>query len=85
MVATKVILSLTQTFVATTGYIHLAAENGLERFEAFFLTAFIHAITNVVKFFNTKHIAVIGNGHASHAILNSFVYKLLNTRLSIKY
>ena len=43
------------------------------------------AFVTVMKFFNTEHVAVIGNRHASHAVLNSFVHKLLDTRLSIKY
>ena len=84
VIAAKVFLCLFQAFVSTTGHIHLATEDRFERFEAFLLTFFVHPDADVVKFFDTEHIAVIGNGHASHAVLNSFVYKPLDTRLSIE-
>ena len=84
VIAAKVFFGLAQTLIAATGHIHLTTENGFERFEAFFLSVLVHAIANVVKFFNTEHVAMIGNGHASHAILNGLIYKPLDTRLSIE-
>ena len=84
VIATEVFLCLTQTLVTTTGHIHLTTEDGLERFKTLFRTFFIHANTNVVKFFDTEHVAVIRYRHASHAVLNSLIHKPLNTRLSIE-
>ena len=85
VIAAKVFLGLFQALVTTTGHIHLTTEDGLEGFETVFLALLVQVETSVMKFFNTEHITVIGDRHASHAVLNSFGYKLLDTRLSIKY
>ena len=84
VIATLVIPGLLQMHVATTRHIHLTAEDGLERFEAVFLTLFVHAVADVVKFLNAEHVAVIGDGHALHAVADGFIYKLLDTRLTIE-
>ena len=85
VIAAKVFLGLFQAFVTATGHIHLTTEDRLEGFETVFLAFLVQVETSVMKFFNTEHVAVIGDRHASHAVLNSLGYKLLDTRLSIKY
>ena len=84
VIAAKVFFGLAKALIAATGHIHLTTEDRFERFEPFFLTAFVYTIANVVKFFNAEHIAVIGNGHPSHAILNGLIHKPLDARLSIE-
>ena len=84
MITALILSGILQVHVATTGHIHLTAEDGLEGFEALFLALFVHAVADVVKFLNAKHIAVIGDGHAFHAVADSFIYKLLDTRLSVE-
>ena len=84
VIAAKVILGLAKALVTSTGHIHLAAENRFKRFQTCLLTVFVQAHANVVKFFNTEHVSMIGDSHTTHAVLNSFVYKPLNTRLSIE-
>ena len=74
VVTTIVLFRLLQTLVATTGHIHLTTEDRFERFEALFFALFVHANADVVKFLNAKHIAVIGDGHAFHAIANGFIH-----------
>ena len=85
VVATQVLFCLLQTLIATTGYIHLTTEDRLERLETFFFAVFIDAVANVVKFLNAEHIAMIGDGHSLHAVGNSLIHKLLDTRLTIEY
>jgi hypothetical protein len=36
-----------------------------------------------MEFLNTEHVAVIGNGHASHTVTDGFVYEPFDTRLTI--
>ena len=84
VIATLVISGLLQVHVATTRHIHLTAEDRLEGFEAVFLTLFVHAVADVVKFLNAEHVAVIGDGHALHTVADGFIYKLLDTRLSVE-
>jgi hypothetical protein len=37
-----------------------------------------------VKFLDAKHIAMIGNGHALHAVADGLVNQPLNTRLTVQ-
>jgi hypothetical protein len=31
-----------------------------------------------MKLFDAKHVAMVGNGHATHAVLDGLVYQILN-------
>ena len=85
VVSTQVFLAFFQHHVASACHIHLATKNGLKRFKSVFFTLFVHTVAYVVKFLNAEHVAVVGNGHTLHAIADSFVYKLFDTRLSVEY
>ena len=65
--------------------IHLTAKDGNEGIQSFLLTSFVDAAHIVVKLLDAKHIAVVGNGHASHSVGNSLIYQAFDTRLSIEY
>ena len=84
VITAKIILRLFQMHIPTTGHIHLTAEDWLEGFEAVFLALLVNAIADVVKFLNTKHIAMIRDGHTFHTVGNCFIYKPFDTRLSIE-
>ena len=72
-------------FLSAVGHIHLAAENGLKGRQSLFLALFVHPVADVVKLFDAKHVAVVGDGHATHAIGGGFLNKFLNARLSVEY
>ena len=59
-------------------------EQLLERLLARSLRA-IHLADIVHKLLDGEHIAVVGNGKARHAVLDSLIDKLFDTRLTIKY
>ena len=84
VIAAEVFFSFLQVHVATTGHIHLTAEDRLERFQAFFLALLVHADADVMEFLNAEHVAVIRDGHALHAVGNGFVHKFLDARLSVE-
>jgi hypothetical protein len=65
--------------------VHLATEDGFEGFLSFLLPTLIDAAYVVVKLLDAEHIAMIGNGHTTHTVGNSLVYKPLNARLTIEY
>ena len=85
-VITAHVFFATPQFLGTIArHIHLATEDGLERLQPLFLPTFVDAAHVVMKFLDSEHIAVIGNGHAFHAVGYRFIYQLLNTRLAIQY
>ena len=67
-----------------TRHIHLATKDGLKRFQAIFFAILIDANAIVMKFLDAKHIAMIRDGHALHAVGNSLVHQVLDLRLSVK-
>ena len=84
-VVTALVLLVTfQQFRAIARHIHLATENRYKGFQSFFLSSFVDTYYIVVKLFDAKHVAVIGNGHTSHAISHRLVDKPFDARLSIK-
>ena len=79
MVAAQVLLGLLQALVTTTGHIHLTPEDGFEGFLSSILSLFVHALADVVKFFDAKHVSMISDGHALHTIVYRLVNKSFNT------
>ena len=67
-----------------TRYIHFTTKDRNKGVQTFFLATFVHTDTIVVKLLDTKHIAMIGDSHASHAITDSLVDQILYLRLSVK-
>ena len=84
VVASKVFFRLTQIHISTTGHIHLTTKDGLERIKSVLLALFVNTHADVVKFLNTEHVSMIGNSHALHAIVNGFIHKLFDARLTIQ-
>ena len=85
VVASDVRLIGTARLISVLGYVHLTAEDGLERLLPFFLSFAVHLITIVEELLDTEHITMIGNGHATHAVGHRLVHKTIDARLSIKY
>ena len=71
--------------LAVARHIHLASEDGLERFKPFLCPFPVNAITAVEEFLYAEHVAVVGYGHTLHAVGNSLVNELRNARLSVEY
>ena len=64
------------------GDIDLTAEDGLE---LLIIAAFLVQLGHiVVKFLDAEHVAVVGNGHAAHAVGYSLVDQRLDRSLSVK-
>ena len=85
VIASDVRLVSTARLISVLGYVHLTAEDGLERFLPFFLSFAVHLITIVEELLDTEHITMIGDGHATHAVAHRLVHKTSYARLSIKY
>jgi hypothetical protein len=66
------------------GYVHFAAEDGFERFLPVSFALLVDAVAVVEEIFDAEHVAVVGDGHAFHAVVDSFVDKPLYTRLSVE-
>ena len=84
VIAGVVAILLHLVFLAVTGDIHLAAENGLEGLLPVFLPAFVDLGTIIRKFLDAEHHAVVGDGHATHTVVDGLVYDVGNARLAIK-
>ena len=85
MVATLMALVVLERLRAIARHIHLAAEDGNERGQPLLLTAFVDAPYVVMKFLDTEHVAVVGDGHAPHAVANSLVHQPFDARLTVQY
>ena len=66
------------------GHIHLTAEDGLERLQSVGLALLIDTGAIVRELFDAIHHAVVGNGHALHAVLDGFVDQMGHLGLTIK-
>lgn len=62
--------------------IHLTSEDGLELL--FFWFSIIDLVAIVEKLLDAKHVAVVSDGHAFHAVLDGFVHQLWHCCLSVK-
>ena len=84
VVAALILTPVFLLFRAMFGHIHLATEDGLERLFTLLFEFFIHRVTVIEKLLNAEHVAMVGHGHALHAIGNSLVDKPLDARLSVE-
>ena len=73
MITTLVFLVVLEHFRPIARHIHFATEDGFEGFQPLFLASFVDAADVIVKFLDAKHIAMIGNGHAFHAVADGLV------------
>ena len=74
VVAALVFLAPSQRLRTVTRDIHLAAEDGDERFQPLFLPLLVDVDAVVVELLDPEHVAVVGDGHALHAV----GYRLVN-------
>ena len=84
VVAALVFLAVLLLLRSVLGNIHFATENRLEGFQAFALALFVDADAIIMKLLDAKHVAMIGDGHASHAIVDGLVDQLRYLRLSVE-
>ena len=85
MVAALVLLAVLLLFPSMAGDIHLTTEDGFEGLQPLFLATLVDATHIVMKFFDTKHVAMVGDGHAAHAIAHGLVDQFLDARLAVEY
>ena len=85
MIAALVLLAVLLLLGTIARHVHLAAENGLERFQTLLLALLVDALTVVEKLLDAKHVAVVGDGHALHAVADGLVHQLRDFRLSVEY
>ena len=64
--------------------VHLAAHDRLEGDEALLLPLVVHLVHVVQELLDAHHVAMVGNGHARHAVGNGFLDKLRDSRLPIE-
>ena len=84
VVATHVAMLLHLILLAVVSHIHLAAKYRFERLLTLFLEFAVHLIAIIEKLFYAEHVAMIGYGHAFHAVGNGLVDEFLHTRLSVQ-
>ena len=85
MVAAHVAAVLFAVAFASVSHIHLASEYGLEGFFALVLQFAVYLVAVVIQFLHAEHVAVVGYGHAAHAVGYRFIHKFLHGRLSVEY
>ena len=83
VIASPVSSILILILFASSCHIHLTSEDGFERFLTLFLSSFVDRTDIVGEFLNAKHIAMVCNGHAFHAVSNGLVHQLRNLRHSV--
>ena len=75
VIAALVFLAILFLFRPILSDIHLAAENGFEGLQAFLLPLFIDFDAIIMEFLDAEHVAVVGDGHTTHAIIDGFIDK----------
>ena len=66
------------------GHIHFTTEDGLERLLPSFLQLFILLVYVVKVLLHAHHVAMVGNGHAAHTVLDSLLHQLGDAGLTVK-
>ena len=82
--STLVMVLLATVGLRAAGHIHLATENRLEFRLAFGLPLLVDLVAIVKQFLDTHHVAMIGDGHAAHAVGQGFIDKFVDARLSVE-
>ena len=76
--------SLADVLVSAAGYIHFAAEDGLEGLQPLLLPVLVDRLAVVVQLLDAEHVAVVGECHAAHAVADGFIDHLLDGCLSVE-
>ena len=83
MVSAHVTLLFHLVLFPAMSHIHLAAKDGLEGFLAFLLPTLVHSSHIIEELLDAKHVAVVGDGHASHAVIQGLVHQFGDARLPV--
>ena len=59
--------------------IHLTSKDRLKGFQAILFPSIVDTFAIVKEFLDAKHVTVVGDSHAFHAISNGFVNEFLDT------
>ena len=70
--------------IASSGHIHLAAEDGLEGFLPLRLALFVHPVDIVEELLHAEHVAMIRDGHTLHAVGNGFIHQTGDGSLTVQ-
>ena len=85
VVAAVVAQLLLLALLLAVGHIHLAPEDGLEGLEPLLLAVFVHTCGDVEELLDAEHVAVVGDGHSAHAVVDGFLHEVLDARLAVEY
>ena len=66
-------------------HVHLASQYGLELGLALLLQFGVFLLAIVEKLLYAHHVAVVGHGHATHAVGYGLVHKPLDAGLAVEY
>ena len=84
VIAAHVSMFLDLILQTMSSHIHFTSKNGLERFFPFLLQLLINAVGIIKKLFHPKHVPMVSQRHASHAITYGFVYEFWDLGHSIQ-
>ena len=84
VVARQVAVLLYLAFFLSVCHVYFAAEDGLEGFLAGFLELAVLLVAHIEELLDAEHVAVVGHGHAFHAVADGLVHQLLDAGLSVK-
>ena len=76
MVAAAVAILFDFVLFTVACYIHLASEDRFEGLQSLLFPSFVDVVAVVEELFDAKHVAMISDSHATHAVGNSFVNEL---------
>ena len=84
VVAAQVQLLVRFLLLAPSRHIHFAAEDRFEWLQTFLLAPFVHLSAIVKQVLDAKHIAMVGERHSSHAVLDRLIHHAADTRLAVE-
>ena len=84
VVAAQVQLLVRLLLLAPSRHIHLAAEDRFEWLQTFLLAPFVYLSAIVKQVLDAKHIAMVGERHSSHAVLDCLIHHAADTRLAVE-
>ena len=84
MVATIVSHGLVLILLGASCDIHLTSEDGLEGFEALRLALLVDLGAAVGQLLHAIHHAMVGDGHAPHAVPDGLLHEVGYLRLAVK-
>ena len=71
-------------FLASSCHVYFASEDRFERFQPFLLASLVYLAAIVEELLDAEHVAMVGQGHSLHAVLDRFVYHAAYGGLAIQ-